>query len=105
MEEQAPQWSLGAIVGTLCTIFLVLLAALGVYLDGVVLTYLAIVQPGVPTVIAAAYIALVVLVPLWLWRIMRAKGTARRGTVAGIAGTVVAISVLFLPVTALALSM
>ena len=100
MDEQAPQWSLGTIAGTLGTVFLVALAALGVYLVGVFLIYTGIIQPGVITVFALGFVALVVLVPSWLGRAMRAKGTGWRGTIAASAAAIVGISVLFFPVAA-----
>jgi len=105
MQEQAPQWSLGTITGTLGTILLIALATLGVYFDGVLLIYVGIIQPGVVSVFAIGYVVLVVLVPLWLGRTLRAKGTTWRRIIPATAAGVVAISVLFFPVAAVALAM
>jgi len=105
MEEKAPQWALGTIAGTLGTILLVVIAPFGLYIVGAVLTYVGIVQPGVITVFAVGYLALVVLVPLRLGRTMRAKGRSWRATLAATAAAIAAISLAFFPFAAITMTM
>jgi hypothetical protein len=79
--------------------------AFGLYIVGAVLTYVGIVQPGVITVFAVGYLALVVLVPLRLGRTMRAKGRSWRATLAATAAAIAAICLAFFPFAAITMTM
>jgi len=84
---------------------LVLLAGLALYIDGVVLTYVGLVQPGVPTLVAAAYLLLAVIVPVWLGRRMYRRGSSARRSIAACAGLTLGVSIAFFPIAALAMAM
>jgi hypothetical protein len=104
MDQRMPGDSLGSIAATLGTVLLVSLATLALFVVGVVLVYVGFVQPGTPSIFAAAYVALVVLVPMAVGRRMRAGGSGWRRVIAACAAIVLAVSVCFFPFAALAFS-
>ena len=105
MDPETGDVSLGTIAASIGTACLLIIAAFGLYFDGVILLYVGYIQPGVPTLFAVAYISIVVAAPLLAGRRMRERYSGWRRTLAVCAFIVVAVSILFFPFAALALSM
>jgi len=105
MDPETGDVSLGTIAASIGTACLLIIAAFGLYFDGVILLYVGYIQPGVPTLFAVAYISIVVAAPLLAGRRMRERDSGWRRTLAVCAFIVVAVSILFFPFATLALSM
>jgi len=105
MSEETLEVSAGTIAATVGTLLLVGLATLALYVDGAVLVYLGIIQPGASTVVAIVYVAAVIATPTFAaYRLRRRSATWRR-TIAICAAIVLSVSALFLPFVAAAFMM
>jgi hypothetical protein len=101
MDEEAPSISAGDVAATVGTILLVGVAVLAVYTVGGVLIYGGLIQPGMPTVVAAVFVLAVASLTYWAGRELRLRGATRRRTLAACAGIVLVLSILFFPFAAI----